>query len=27
MARVFWERNKTTLESVQFERTDAIAEA
>jgi len=27
MARVFWERNKTTLESVQFERLDAIAEA
>jgi len=27
VARVFWERNKTALESVQFERLDAIVEA
>ncbi len=27
MARVFWVRDKTTLESVQFERLDKIAEA
>ncbi len=27
MARVFWVRDKTTLESVQFERLDGITEA
>lgn len=27
MARVFWERNKTIVESVQFERIDTIEEA
>ena len=27
IARVYWVRNKTALESIQFERTDAITEA
>lgn len=27
IARVFWERNKTALESIQFERLDGITEA
>lgn len=27
IARIFWARNKTALESVQFERTDTIVEA